>query len=100
MLDCTNSRQLKRGALCLVGAALSVWAAPGSGPAEWRSWDRSDGMNESYAHSITLDPAGRLWVVHGAVSNLSILNGYSTEHLPTPGRGSVLAVAASARPGR
>ncbi|MGC4051143.1 MAG: hypothetical protein QM757_17415 [Paludibaculum sp.] len=95
MLDRTKSRRVVRGAAVLLGAVLSVWASPGSTPAEWRSWDSSDGMNESYAHAITLDPAGRLWVVHGAVPNLSILDGYRTTHVPTPGRGSNLAVGAS-----
>ncbi|MBN9661042.1 MAG: response regulator [Acidobacteria bacterium] len=92
MLDRTHSRRLMSAALCLAGAAFSAWAAPAGRSAEWRSWDSADGMNESYAHSITLDKAGRLWVVHGAVPNMSILNGYSAESLPTPGRGSVLAV--------
>ncbi len=82
-------------ALCLAGLLLPALPAMADDRAEWRWWDSSDGMNESYAFTVTLDPLGRLWVVHGAVPNLSVLDGYRTSELPTPGRSSKIAVSTS-----
>ncbi|MGJ5816498.1 response regulator [Paludibaculum fermentans] len=98
MRDSSNLRRLICAATCLALAVLPAHSAPGIDAAEWRSWDSADGMNESFAYSVTLDPRGRLWAIHGAVPNLSILDGYRTEHLPSPGRNSKIAVGAAGEP--
>lgn len=90
-----SSRRTVALILGLAVALLSASPVCAGDSAEWRWWDRTDGMNESYAYSVTLDPSGRLWVVHGAVPSLSILDGYRTLSLATPGRNSKIAVASS-----
>jgi signal transduction histidine kinase/CheY-like chemotaxis protein/streptogramin lyase len=50
----------------------------------WRSWVAADGMPESYSQSLGADPDGRVWVRHGAVGFMSLLDGYSLLPIPEP----------------
>ncbi len=68
--------------LCCATATAQV--QPG-----WRFWDKSDGFEESYARAISLDNRGRLWIRHGAVQTMSMLDGYSVTQLPDPRVGSI-----------
>ncbi len=54
---------------------------------EWRSWQVSDGLRESYTRAIHLDAHGRLIARHGQVAAFSLLDGYSLRVLPGPGVG-------------
>jgi len=70
----------------LTFALLATLAAPlaGSDLAGWRSWTAADGMPESYSQSLGADPDGRVWIRHGAVRSMSLLDGYSVLPIPEP----------------
>lgn len=55
---------------------------------DWRFWTASDGLAESYSRSISIGAGGRVWVRHGAVSSLSILDGYTVTQVPEPRAGA------------
>ncbi len=76
-----------RSLLAIVLPALVLAAED---PSEWRSWQVSDGLRESYTVAISVDPAGRLLARHGQVGVFSLLDGYRVLSLPTPGVGSRL----------
>jgi signal transduction histidine kinase/CheY-like chemotaxis protein len=63
----------------LLSAGIAAQSA-----SNWRFWDKSDGFEESYCRTIGVDAHGRLWVRHGAVSRMSVLDGYSVRKLPEP----------------
>jgi len=67
-------------------AALALGAAPlaGEGLESWRFWNLADGMAESFSGGISVAPDGRVWVRHGRVGSLSILDGYTTLSVPAP----------------
>ncbi|MBI3280106.1 MAG: response regulator [Acidobacteria bacterium] len=50
----------------------------------WPVWQTADGLAEAYIRAISLDASGRVWLKHGEVSTLTILDGYSSMHLPDP----------------
>ncbi|MGC9972186.1 MAG: response regulator [Bryobacteraceae bacterium] len=54
-------------------------------PAVWRSWDVSDGLIESFAREISVDPNGHVWIRHGDVSTMTELTGYGAVRIPAPG---------------
>ena len=73
---------------------LAIWifccaTALAQEQAGWRFWDRSDGFEESYTRAVSIDYQGRLWIRHGAVQSLSLLDGYSVTRLPEPRAGPV-----------
>jgi len=45
-------------------------------PPSWRFWDVTDGLKESYTRSLTVDTSGQVWVKHGDVDTMSVLDGY------------------------
>ncbi len=51
---------------------------------KWRFWTAADGLQESYTYSLSVDPTGQVWARHGAVRNMSVLDGYSVRRLPEP----------------
>jgi signal transduction histidine kinase/DNA-binding response OmpR family regulator len=60
--------------------AASLWA---QSPKEWRTWGKADGFAESFTHAILMGPDGRVWIKHGRVETLNLLDGYSTLNLPS-----------------
>lgn len=42
-------------------------------------------MPESWSFDVTRGPSGRIIVTHGDVKNLSVLDGYKFQQLPSPG---------------
>jgi signal transduction histidine kinase/CheY-like chemotaxis protein len=70
----------------LTFALLALLAAPlaGNDLAGWRSWTVADGMPETYSQSLGADPDGKIWIRHGAVSSMSLLDGYSLLPLAEP----------------
>ena len=58
--------------VCLV-LLEGLWA---QNPPSWRFWDVTDGLKESYTRSLTVDTSGRVWVKHGDVDTMSVLDGY------------------------
>ena len=64
-----------------------IFDRPGFGYSErprWRFWTAADGMRESYTYSLSLDSAGRVWVRHGAVHEMSVLETFGVTRLPEP----------------
>jgi hypothetical protein len=53
-------------------------------PQEWRFWGADDGLKESFSHRVSYAPSGAVWVRHGAVPAMSILNGYTVQTIPEP----------------
>ncbi len=66
--------------------ALLMWRLAGAGqPPEWRSWQVSDGLRESYTPEIHLGVSGWVLARHGHVNTFSLLDGYRVHSLPIPG---------------
>jgi signal transduction histidine kinase/ligand-binding sensor domain-containing protein len=71
--------------LVLVSTLLGV-ATPAFSQARtvWRFWTAEDGLGESYSRKISIASSGRVWVRHGAVPGMSVLDGYSVSQIPEP----------------
>ncbi|MGB9606795.1 MAG: hypothetical protein ACPL88_13040, partial [Bryobacteraceae bacterium] len=80
---CLTLARLGRFAAVLLVSLYGLAAA--DQPAEWRAWQVSDGLRESYTPVVTLDPAGRVIARHGQVGSFSLLDGYRVRSLPSPG---------------
>ncbi|MCP5523139.1 MAG: DUF2793 domain-containing protein [Verrucomicrobiales bacterium] len=76
-----------RAQLALAVAALLWWAATptAQGAGTWRVWRAGDGLAESMTRSVTVSPRGNVWVRHGEVDAISLLDGYEVRRLPSPG---------------
>src|SRR5882724_7145495 len=70
-----------RTACCiLLAGAVSYCSAQSRN--DWRFWTAADGLKESYSRRMSIGADGRLWVRHGAVDGLSVLDGYSIALVP------------------
>ena len=56
---------------------------------EWRFWTQSDGLAESSIRSVGSAPDGRIWLRHGAVDSMAVLDGYGVVRLPEMRTGSI-----------
>jgi len=75
-----------------VTAAL-LFATPcsyGQARSDWRFWTAADGLKESYSRKMSIGADGRVWVRHGAVSSISVLDGYTIAQVPEPRKGSAI----------
>jgi signal transduction histidine kinase len=50
----------------------------------WRMYKAADGLRESLTTAVTPSPRGNLWIRHGEMDTLSVLDGYTIRHLPAP----------------
>jgi len=50
----------------------------------WSFWDAADGMKESFTSSVAIH-AGSVWIKHGSVTGMNVLDGYTVTELPDPG---------------
>jgi len=57
---------------------------------DWRFWTAADGLEESFVRNVARGRDGRLWVRHGAVDKMSILDGYGVVRIPEPRVGGVV----------
>jgi signal transduction histidine kinase/CheY-like chemotaxis protein len=57
---------------------------------EWRFWTQSDGLAESCIRSVGSAPDGRIWLRHGAVDTMAVLDGYGVARLPEMRTGSII----------
>ena len=70
-------------------AFLVLWAA-GVGMLHaddrflWRSWNVRDGFTETYSYAVSRRPEGSAYVRHGAVSSMSLFDGYAVTRIPEP----------------
>ena len=79
---CGGSIHVPWGALVLL-LACNSWAQEAH---RWRYWSALDGLGESYCASVTVSSDGKVWVNHGDVNVMSVLNGYGVTNIPSPGR--------------
>jgi signal transduction histidine kinase/DNA-binding response OmpR family regulator len=50
----------------------------------WRSWGARDGFAETYSYAVSMMPGGSAYVRHGAVSSMSVFDGYGVTLIPDP----------------
>ena len=66
------------GRLLLAAVLASAGRLPAQSVPGWRFWSAQDGLPESFINSFAVDPAGRVWSVHGS-SGMSRMDGYSVD---------------------
>ena len=71
-------------ARAIAALALGATSLAGEGLDAWRFWNLADGMAESFSGDISVAPDGRVWVRHGRVGSVSILDGYGVMGVPAP----------------
>jgi signal transduction histidine kinase/CheY-like chemotaxis protein len=64
--------------------ALGATSLAGEGLDAWRFWNVADGMGESFTGDISVAADGRVWVRHGRVGTVSVLDGYGVVSLSAP----------------
>src|ERR1051325_5294257 len=70
--------------LALLFPILACGLFTGQEPGQWRFWTIAQHMAESYARTVTVDSAGKVWIRHGTVGSMSGLDGYSVWTIPEP----------------
>src|ERR1039458_5987746 len=78
----------KRVQIRMLPAFLTLWAGAGILHADdrfmWRSWSVHDGFTETYSYVVSRTPEGSAYVRHGAVSSMSLFDGYGVTRIPDP----------------
>ena len=72
--------------LAFAGTVLMCRAEESS---RWRTWSGSDGLQETFSSRVSVTPGGSVWVRHGAITTMSVLDGYGIVHMPDPRQASV-----------
>jgi signal transduction histidine kinase/DNA-binding response OmpR family regulator len=75
---------LQTGAVGVVLILLACTAGAADPSPVWRFWDYSDGLIESHVLHITKDPNGAIWIKHGLINSMDVLDGYSITRVPDP----------------
>lgn len=71
-------------AAVLAASVLGHWIVGSAQPPPgWSFWGTADGMKESYTSSIAVH-AGTVWIKHGTVNRMNLLDGYGVAELPDP----------------
>jgi hypothetical protein len=84
---------LAAGSLHFLAALVWLLSPPPALPQtqlNWRFWTASDGLQESFVRNLGSGPDGHIWVRHGAVDKMSVLDGYRVTLIPEPRAGSVI----------
>ena len=69
-------------------AAVACRAAADD-PNLWRTWSAIDGLQETFCSRVSVTPGGPVWIRHGAVSIMSVFDGYGVAYMPDPRQASV-----------
>jgi hypothetical protein len=64
------------------GLAQDVSAPPTN---HWRAFTRADGLPENACISVTIGARGKVFVRHARTNTITVLDGYETTNVPTPG---------------
>ena len=64
---------------------LIPFTAWGQNSYHMRYWKAKDGLAESFSRTIGMGPSKKLWINHGNISHMSVLNGFRLYHIPSPG---------------
>ena len=76
---------MKRFRACLPALLLLLTAPlPAQVQAGWRFWSAPDGLTETYCRTLGVTPGGSVWVRHGAVASMSVLDGYTVTRIQEP----------------
>ena len=69
-----------------VGRATALLLCACALPAQqlWRGWGVSAGLTEAYVSRIAMLDGDRAWIRHGAVTEMSIFDGYTVTHVAEP----------------
>ncbi len=78
----TKSIQSVALALLVIGYCRVSSAQPP--PPGWSFWGTADGMKESYTSSVAVHD-GSVWIKHGSVNRMNLLDGYGITEIPDPG---------------
>lgn len=70
-------------ALALLGSRM----AHGESGSNWRFFTSQDGLHDSYTTAVSWSPRGNVWVKHGELDMLTILDGYESRPFPSIGGG-------------
>ncbi len=54
-------------------------------PPHWRYWLAGNGLGESCSTSVHVGAFGNVWVNHGHIDQMSVLDGYTVLNIPSPG---------------
>ncbi len=98
MADKTNV--VTRRIRLLSATAVLLLATPAlmaQSRSDWHFWTGADGLKESYSRKMSIGADGRLWVRHGAVSAMSVLDGYKIIGVPEPRLNSTIIWGQMAR---
>lgn len=68
--------------LFIQGLSTSAHCQPS---ANWRVYSSVDGLRESFSRAVSVGPSGKVWINHGRVDRMSVLDGYGCSQLPSPG---------------
>ena len=69
----------------MAGVLLAAASSHAQSPPHWRSFTSLDGLPESWVADVTIGPSGRVFVMHGDVSTMSVYDGMHFTRLPSPG---------------
>ncbi|MCF7763625.1 MAG: hypothetical protein K9N62_08130 [Verrucomicrobia bacterium] len=94
MKPSSHSTRLRSGVKrlqCVLGIFLlggGILPSAADSPVHLSVFSAADGLSDSYAMSITWSPRGNVWVKHRDGDQISVMDGYSIQRLPSPGRDS------------
>ena len=74
-------KQMRWTALAL---GMALCPVEGQGAARWRYWTVADGLTESFSRVVNRGSNGEIWVRHGTVAKLSVLNGRGVRQIADP----------------
>ncbi len=72
---------------CCFTIGLSFFTETGftQSPPIWRNWTPVDGLREVWCSRISMSPNGNVWINHGDVNEISVLDGYTVRVMKNPG---------------
>src|SRR5437764_11168720 len=83
--------------LAMIAILLAAARRSPAASLDWRFWTAADGLRESYTRLIAVGADGRIWMRHGAVDAMSILDGFTVTRIPEARSGQHLDWARLAR---
>ncbi len=72
----------KRKLLGAIAALCLATSGAAQSRNDWRFWTAADGLRESYSRRISVSADGRVWIRHGSVSSMSVMDGYAVAQVP------------------
>ena len=63
------------GSLTLIAQPVNIW----------RHFTATDGLIESYVGAVSVGVKETVWITHGQTSQMTTFDGFSVQHLPSPG---------------